>query len=61
MYKPALEAMLKFSILKPTSLIICESGEDAVFDGDAELAYKFAIEKQTKYSKTFITIFRPII
>jgi 16S rRNA (guanine(966)-N(2))-methyltransferase RsmD len=61
MYKPAREAMLKFSILKPTSLIICESGEDAVFDGDAELAYKFAIEKQTKYSKTFITIFRPII
>jgi 16S rRNA (guanine(966)-N(2))-methyltransferase RsmD len=61
MYKPALEAMLKFSILKPTSLIICESGEDVVFDGDAELAYKFAIEKQTKYSKTFITIFRPII
>ena len=61
MYKPALEAMLKSSILKPSSLIICESGEDAVFDGDTELASRFEIEKQTRYSKTFITIFRPII
>ena len=61
MYKPALEAMLKSSILKPTSLIICESGEDAVFDGDSELASRFDIEKQTKYSKTYITIFRPIL
>ena len=61
MYKPALEAMLKSSILKPTSLIICESGEDAVFDGDSELASRFEIEKQTKYSKTYITIFRPIL
>lgn len=61
MYKPALEAMLKSSILKPTSLIICESGEDAVFDGDTELASRFDIEKQTKYSKTYITIFRPIL
>ena len=61
MYKPALEAMLNSSILKPSSLIICESGEDAVFDGDTELASRFEIEKQTRYSKTFITIFRPII
>ena len=61
MYKPALEAMLSSSILKPSSLIICESGEDAVFNGDAELASHFEIEKQTRYSKTFITIFRPII
>ena len=61
MYKPALDAMLKASILKPTTLIICESGEDTVFEGDTELASKFVIEKQTRYSKTYITIFRPVI
>ena len=61
MYKPALKAMLDASILKPTSLIICESGEDAVFEGDTELASRFEIEKQTKYSKTYITIFRPVL
>jgi 16S rRNA (guanine(966)-N(2))-methyltransferase RsmD len=61
MYKPALKAMLDASILKPTSLIICESGEDEVFEGDSELASRFEIEKQTKYSKTYITIFRPVL
>ena len=61
MYKPALKAMLDANILKPTSLIICESGEDEVFEGDSELASRFEIEKQTKYSKTYITIFRPVL
>jgi 16S rRNA (guanine(966)-N(2))-methyltransferase RsmD len=61
MYKPALKAMLDTGILKPTSLIICESGEDEVFEGDGELASRFEIEKQTKYSKTYITIFRPVL
>ena len=61
MYKPALKAMLDAGILKPTSLIICESGEDEVFEGDGELASRFEIEKQTKYSKTYITIFRPVL
>ena len=61
MYKPALDAMLKASILKPTTLIICESSEDTVFEEDTELASKFVIEKQTRYSKTYITIFRPVI
>jgi 16S rRNA (guanine(966)-N(2))-methyltransferase RsmD len=61
MYKPALQAMLDKGILKPTSLIICESGEDSVFEGDNTLAERFIIEKQTKYSKTYITVFRPIV
>ena len=59
MYAPALKALLKADMLKPTSLIICESGEDQVFDGDIELASQFTVEKQTRYSKTYITIFKP--
>lgn len=59
MYAPALRAMLEANMLKPTTLIICESGEDQIFDGDSALESKFKIEKQSKYSKTFITIFRP--
>lgn len=59
MYKPALEALLTNGCLKPSTLIVCESGAAEVFEGDAVLASKFEIEKQTKYSKTFITIFRP--
>lgn len=59
MYKPSLRAMLEYGLLKPTSLIICESDSESVFGNDIELASKFEIEKQSKYSKTYITIFKP--
>ena len=59
MYAPALRALIKADMLKPTTLIICESGEEQVFDGDSELAALFTVEKQTRYSKTFITVFKP--
>lgn len=59
LYKPALMAMLDFSILKPTTLVICESGEDAFFGEDDELVEHFKIEKQSKYSKTYITVLKP--
>lgn len=61
MYKPAFKAMLEYGVLKPTSMIICESGEDTVFEGDSSLESKFSVEKKSKYSKTVITIFRPLI
>lgn len=61
MYAPALRGMLAANMLKPTTLIICESGAEQVFDGDAALEAKFKIEKQTRYSKTFITVFKPEI
>lgn len=61
MYKPALVALLNSSMLKPSTLIICESGEEEIFDGDKELAAHFEVEKQSRYSKTYITIFRPLI
>ena len=59
MYAPALRALVKADMLKPSTLIICESGEEQVFDGDSELAALFTVEKQTRYSKTFITVFKP--
>lgn len=59
MYAPALRALVKADMLKPTTLIICESGEEQVFDGDSDLATLFSIEKQTRYSKTYITVFKP--
>ena len=59
MYKPALRAMLESDILKPTSLIVCESNFESIFAEGKDLADKFEIEKQSKYSKTYITIFKP--
>ncbi len=55
-YCIALDSMLKNNVLKPTSLIICESGTEEIFNGNNDLANKFKIVKQSKYSKTFITI-----
>lgn len=58
MYAPSLRAMIDNKILKPTSLVICESDQETVFDGDKKLESEFVIEKQSKYSKTYITIFK---
>ena len=61
MYAPALRTLLTYGCLKPSTLIICESGEETVFDGDDDLASRFVVEKQTKYSRSFITIFKPAL
>ncbi len=58
MYKPAIKAMLENDILKPTTLIVCESNMEEIFDGDENLKNKFQIEKQSRYSKTVINIFK---
>ncbi len=58
MYKPSLWAMLKNNVLKPTTLIVCESNTDAIFENDGELEENFCIVKQSKYSKTVITVLR---
>ena len=57
LYRPALQALLQYKLLKPTTLIVCESGEGEIFDGDEGLAARFAVVKSSQYSKTHITIF----
>ena len=59
MYKPALNAFIKHKLLKPTTLIICESGEDDIFENDFDLQNEFSVEKKSKYSNTYITILKP--
>lgn len=58
-YRPALEALLQYQIVKPTSLIVCESGEEEIFDGDEALAKRFSVVKTSRYSKTYITVLTP--
>jgi len=59
LYRPALQALLQYKLLKPTTLIVCESGEGEIFDGDEALANQFEVVKSARYSKTYITIFSP--
>ena len=56
MYRPALKELLEANMLKPTTLIVCESGTEEIFDNDQTLQNTFEVAKQSKYSKTFITV-----
>ncbi len=57
-YAPSLREMLNCGLLKPSSIIVCESAAEDIF-GDSELADKFNIIKHSKYSNTHITIISP--
>lgn len=57
---PTLKALLDGDMLKPTSIIVCESEEENVFESDGALADRFEIIKRAKYGVAHITIVRPI-
>lgn len=56
LYAPAIQAMLEADLLKPTSILVCESDHGEIFGENQALAELFAVKKQSKYSKTVITI-----
>ncbi len=58
---PTLKALLDGNMLKPTSIIVCESEEENVFENDTALAERFEIIKKAKYGMAHITIVKPII
>ena len=57
---PTLKALLNGEMLKPTSIIVCESEEADIFENDSALAEKFEIVKKAKYGVAHITIVKPI-
>jgi 16S rRNA (guanine966-N2)-methyltransferase len=58
---PTLESLLSAELLKPTSIVVCESAEEDVFENNPDLAAKFEIIKRAKYGVAHITIVKPII
>ena len=58
---PTLKALLDADMLKPTSIIVCESEEADIFEADAAFADKFEVLKHAKYGMAHITIIKPII
>lgn len=58
MYAPSLNALFQANMIKPTTLIVCESGTDEIFNGDSTLQSKFEVAKQNKYGNTFITVLK---
>ena len=58
---PTLKALLEADMLKPTSIVVCESEESDIFESDAAFAEKFEVIKRAKYGMAHITIVKPII
>ncbi len=56
-----LKALLEGEMLKPTSIIVCESEEADIFENDTALAERFEIIKKAKYGVAHITIVKPIV
>ena len=59
LYAPMLHAMIECDILKPTSIIVCESDSNEIFAKDEVLARSFEIKRVSRYSKTVITLLTP--
>ena len=54
-----LEALLSGEIIKPTSIIVCESEESDIFENHLDLKNQFDILKCAKYGAAHVTILTP--
>lgn len=53
-----LEKLLEGDVINDNALIVCESGDNDVFFGNQALASKFVIQKQNRYSISYVTLLR---
>lgn len=54
-----LELLIKANVISDRAFVVCESGKEDIFEGDDELKKKFEIQKQSRYSISYITVLRP--
>lgn len=59
MHAPALIALKEYDIIKPTSMLICECSFDYDISNDERITKFYNVKKQSKYSRSVITIFEP--
>lgn len=55
----AIGEMSRADMLKPSTLIVCETGDGDVFGGDDDLASGFEVLKEARYSRSYLTILTP--
>ncbi len=56
LYAPILKALWENGMIKPHSMVICESDFEELFQTEPSLTECYTIKKQSKYSKTVISI-----
>jgi 16S rRNA (guanine(966)-N(2))-methyltransferase RsmD len=54
-----LKSLIDGEIIKPTSIIVCESEESDIFDNHSELKERFEVLKCAKYGAAHVTIVTP--
>lgn len=54
-----LDKLCKGDVIAKNAFVICESGEEDVFNGNEELRAKFEVQKQARYSISYVTVLRP--
>ena len=59
LYQKSFRALYEYEMLKPSTLIVCESDSEGIFGGDTELSNRFQIQRSSRYSKTVISILSP--
>ena len=56
----ALENLLKHGLIKPTTIIACETPDEDIFGNRPSLKNSYEIIKQSRYGVAHITLLRPI-
>ena len=54
-----LEKLVSGNVIANNAFVICESGNENIFDGHDDIKEKFVIQKQAKYSISYVTVLRP--
>lgn len=52
----ALSLLLERNLLKPTSIVVCESEEEDIFENSRDLENRFTVKKKAKYGISHITL-----
>ncbi len=56
-----LSSLLEGDLLKPTSIVVCESEEEDIFENEEALREQFEVLKKAKYGVAHVTIVKPLI
>ena len=59
LYQPVLKALHEYGLLKPSSIIVCESDFDELLNGDPTLEMVYNIKRSSKYGRSVITLLEP--
>ena len=55
-----LDKLCKGDVIAKNAFVICESGEEDIFKGNETLKEKFIVQKQARYSISYVTVLRPV-